>query len=218
MTIARGTLLGRILRAAVLGLAVAVASTAEPLLPNGDFATADPEEARKPVAWQFPDGVGAAWLDAPGGGKGIRLDTRVSEVAMNDAWNAIGLEDFLIPKPATTAMAEFYGLSYYSDPVVIEAGRSYRLSYEFQGPAAGVKVWLRGYGELKRADGSVEQRKLWESVVAGVGDGEGWHAVEHTTNPTKHRPAVRTVRVMLYAYWPATVYWFRNVRLEAVAE
>ncbi|MBA3846532.1 MAG: hypothetical protein H0X45_07800 [Planctomycetes bacterium] len=193
-------------------------ASAESLLPNGDFAAADPEEARKPLAWQFPDGVGAAWLDAPDGGKAIRLDTRVSETAMNDAWNAIGLKDFLIPKPATTAMAEFYGLSYYSDPIAIEAGRSYRLSYEFQGPAGGVKVWLRGYGDLKRADGSVEQRKLWESVVAGVGDGAGWHAVEHTTNPTKHRPAVRTVRVMLYAYYPADIYWFRNVRLELVPE
>jgi hypothetical protein len=37
-------------------------------------------------------------------------------------------------------------------------------------------------------------------------------------SPTRVRPEVTEMRVMLYAYWPPGVYWFDNVRIEPAAD
>jgi hypothetical protein len=196
---------------------LAVGHGAESIIPNGDFAKADPKEPRKPLGWQLPDGVGAQWVDLDGG-KAIRLDTALSEQAMNEAWTKAGITDFLIPKPATDPIAATYGLSFYCDPVPVEPGRAYRASCEFHGDPGGTKLWVRGFGELKG-----EQRRLWESVLPGNAEsakdlGGGWRSVSQIVHPTKRKADVTTVRVMLYAYWPPGVYAFRAIRLEPVDE
>ena len=189
---------------------VASVESSESIIPNGDFATADPADPRKPLAWQLPDGVGAKWVEVDGA-KAVTLDTSVSEQAMNAAWQAVGLEDFVIPKAAEYAIAETYGLSYYSDAVAVEPGRAYRLTYACKGTPGGIKVWVRGYGELKG-----EVRRLYEAVVPAAGDGDGWRIVTQVVHPTKRKPDVREVKVMLYAYHPPATYEFRDVRLEPV--
>ncbi len=184
------------------------------LLANGDFSAADAKDATRPAHWDQPDGLGVQWLAAPDGtGKAIRVDTAISEQAMVAQWKKVGITMWDIPKASGGAVAETYGLSLYSESFPIEAKASYRLSYDFQGNAGGVKVWVRGYGLMKN-----EKRRLYEAVINGLGSGAGWHTVVHDFHPTEHTPAVTEMKVMLFAYYPAAVYWFRNVKIEKLAD
>jgi hypothetical protein len=196
------------------GGAASVPTVGVNLLDNGDFSTAASAQAvAGPRGWDIPDGKGVRWCDCPGGGKGIRMDTSLSEQAMVAQWHAVGNTTWDIPHPGTNAVAETYGLSFYSQPLVITPGASYRVTYEFQGPAGGVKLWVRGYGEHNG-----EQQRLWEAVINGQGGGEGWHPVTFDVHPTLHRPGVREIKIMLYAYYPAGVYWFRHISMLRLAD
>lgn len=203
----------------VLGLLAGLAS-AENLLPNGDFERADPADAERPLGWDRPDGLAAAWLPAPEGGQGkaLRLDTRLSEQAVVASWRRAGLTDFDIPGAAKNAVADTYGLSFYSATAAVVKGQAYKLGYRFHGPKGGVKVWVRGYG-LGR-DGVM--RRLYEAVSNGDAhvkkeEAGGWHSEFHCFHPTRVTPGVTGLRVMLYAYHPAASYWFDDLRLEPIS-
>ena len=204
------SMLCRIMQLLLLTVLTAAAGTN--LVANGSFAQPDPQRAKAPLGWDLPDGLGVQWTNAPvGAGLAIRLDTRVSEVAMNASWAQAGLtNDWFIPKAAGNAIAETYGLSYYSAPFAVASGVTYRVTCDVLGPA-GAKVWVRGYGVFR---GKLTRR--YESVMNCYGSGNAWRTCTQEFNPTQHRPEVTEIRVMLYAYYPAGVYWFRNVRVEAV--
>ncbi len=197
----------------VLGLAVgailarmpAAEASAPPvnLLPNGDLSQAAPhQDPPGPAHWDRPDGLGVQWCDAPGGGKAMRLDTRVSEQAMVAQWHRVGITQWDFPHATAGAVGENYGLSLYSEAMAVEPGVAYRVSADCLGPAGGIKVWVRGYAEV---DG--EQRRLWEHLITGSGAADdAWWTLSAVVHPTLHRPAVRTIRIMLYAYYPDAVY------------
>ena len=184
------------------------------VLVNGDFSTpAAGQVPAGPAHWDIPDGLGVQWAAAPGGGQGIRMDTAISEQAMVAQWHKVGNTTWDIPHAAGNAIAETYGLSLYSQAMPVLPGRSYRISYDFLGPAGGVKLWVRGYG-LHNG----EKQRLWEAVVNGTGDGPAWKTTTMDVHPTRHRYAVTELKIMLYAYYPAGVYWFRNIRLQLLPE
>jgi len=185
------------------------------VLPNGDFEKADAVDRAKPIGWDKPDGLGIQWVNAPGEpgrGKVIRMDTAVSEKAMVNQWRKMGITQWNIPQPAGNPIAETYGLSYYSVPVPVRAGQAYQVSFDFKGPAGG-KVWVRGWGMYQG-----EKRRRYETIVFCRGKENQWTTFRQTFHPTRNRPEVTEMRVMLYAYYPAGVYWFDNVRLEPVSE
>lgn len=189
------------------------------LVANGDFSAADDGHPDSPAHWDRPDGLGVQWTDAPGGGKAIRMDTRVSEQDLVAQWRKVGETKWDIPHPAMDPVAATYGLSLYSAAMPVEPGRGYRLSYDFQGEPGGVKAWVRGYGEVRKdAEHPVEHRRMWEVFVNGgvapAAGADGWRTATQDVHPTKHTPRVTEMKVMLYAYWPPGVFWFRNVRLE----
>jgi hypothetical protein len=196
-------------------LIAAAASAADAVPENGGFEQADPADARRPLAWDLPDGLGVRWEAAPAGGSGkaIRMDTAQSEQAMVAQWRLMRLDQWDIPHPAGSAVAETYGLSYYSAAFPCAAQQAYRVTGSVLGPAGGMKIWVRGYGPGK--DG--QRRRLFEAVLNGSGDGEAWHPISHCFHPTKNTPAVDELRVMLYAYYPAAVYWFDDLRVEAIS-
>lgn len=194
---------------------VAGAAGADSLLPNGGFQTAAAADPAKPAAWAKPDGLGVQWIDSgdPAHGKAIRMDTRVSEKAMVEQWKKTGLtNEWNIPKAENNAIAETYGLSYYSDAIPVKPGQPYRISFDFKGASSGGKVWVRGWGTVQG-----KPRRLWETWVRCNSQGGGWSACSQVFFPTKFRPAVTEMRVMLFAYYPAGIYWFDNVRLEPIS-
>ena len=96
------------------------------VLPHGDFEQADAQDKAKAAGWDRVDGLGVQWTNAPDAahGKAIRMDTRVSEQAMQAQWVRTGLTNLWnIPKPEKNPIAETYGLSLYSDPIPVKPGQ-----------------------------------------------------------------------------------------------
>jgi hypothetical protein len=188
---------------------------AENVLPNGDFEKADANDPARPAGWDRVDGLGVQWTQAPDAahGRAIRMDTRLSEQAMQAQWIKTGLTNIWnIPKPEKNAIAETYGLSLYSAPMPVTPGQAYRITFDFKG-RGGAKVWVRGYGVF-----AGERRRRWETYIDCKGKGDGWTTQSQIFHPTKFRKDVTEMKVMLFAYYPAGVYWFDNVRIEPVAE
>lgn len=198
----------------------AAPNAATNLLANGAFEAADPGHADTPLAWDRPDGLGIQWTAAPASadgtdrGKAIRMDTRVSERDMEASWRTAGLDQWHIPNAAPDPIAATYGLSLYSTPVPATTNHGYRVAFDVLAPGGGgAKVWVRGYAPT--ADGTL--RRCYETVVHCRPKPGEWCREERVFTPAKSRADIRELRVMLYAYWPAGVYWFDNVRLEPVA-
>jgi len=194
------------------------------LVENGDFELPAGKDADRPAHWDKPDGLGVTWPEAGHGhGKAIRMDTAVSEKAMVKQWQTAGLTNWYIPDAADNAIAATYGLSFYSGTIPVTSGMTYRVAFDYRGPASGAKVWVRGYGPFRG-----EKRRRYEAVVNCRVMGENgkplrrseskanWHEFSQEFHPTRHRPNVSEMKVMLYAYWPPAVYWFDNVRIEPV--
>jgi hypothetical protein len=182
------------------------------LVVNGGFEKADAADKAKPAGWDRVDGLGVQWTQAPdtAHGKAIRMDTRVSEKAMQEQWIKTGLTNIWnIPKPDNNPIADTYGLSLYSDPIPVKPGQAYRITFDYKGADGGAKVWVRGWGVFQG-----EKRRRWETYVACHSKGDGWTTCSQVFHPTKFRPDVTEMRVMLFAYHPPGVYWFDNVRIE----
>ncbi len=184
------------------------------LVANGSFETADPANGSKPLAWELPDGLGVRWETAPDGdGLAIRMDTSVSETAMVESWRKAGLaETWNIPEPAQNAIAETYGLSYYSDSFPVVSGKTYRVSCRLRG-GVGTKVWVRGYGMFRG-----KMRRRYEAVLHGETSADTWTTNSLVFHPTRHRPDVTEVKVMLYAYYPPGVEWFDDIAVEEIED
>jgi hypothetical protein len=205
-------LLSGMLLAAFLAAEVC-AGAATNLVVNGGFESADPADPRRPVGWALPDGLGARWERGADGGHAIWLDTRISEAEMARQWRLTGLTNLWdIPKPAGNAIADTYGLSYYSTPFPVVSGQVYRVRCDVYG-AGGVKVWVRGYGLFR---GRLTKR--YEAMMNCHGGAGVWTPNAMAFNPTRRRPEVTEMRVMLYAYYPPGRYGFDNVVVEPVPD
>jgi hypothetical protein len=204
----RGRVIG-----ALLGCAAACCGAPKPLVRNGGFERPDPARGDRPLGWEQPDGLGVQWADTgdKDRGKAIRMDTRVSEKAMAAQWRSKGITEWNIPKPAGNAIAATYGLSLYSETMPVTSGRAYRVSFDFKGGGGG-KVWVRAYGEIRG-----KKRRRYEALANCSGTGGKWKRFSHVFHPTRVRPRVTEMKVMLYAFWPPGVYWFDNVLIEPVS-
>jgi hypothetical protein len=204
------------IRCSCVFVALAVAAAAEPaLLANGGFEEADPATAGRPLGWELPDGLGVQWVACPlpgAQGKAIRMDTAVSEQDMVAQWKKVGLTQWIFPNPAKDPIAATYGLSLYSQAVPVAPGVVYRVTARYHG-SGGAKVWVRGYGEVHG-----EHRRLYESQGDCPAAEKDWGVFTQDFHPTKHTPKVTEMKVMLFAYWPAGVSWFDEVRIEALGQ
>jgi hypothetical protein len=186
------------------------------LLPHGDFEQADPRDPGWPAGWDRVDGLGVQWTNAPDAahGKAIRMDTRISEQAMQAQWIKMGLTNLWnIPKPDKNAIAETYGLSLYSDAIPVKPGQAYRITFDYQGPDGGAKVWVRGWGMFRG-----EKQRRWETTVTCHCKNRAWTTCTQDFHPTRARPEVTEMKVMLFAFYPAGVSWFDNIRIEPITE
>jgi len=192
-----------------------LAARGQATLPNGDFEEADPAHPGKPAHWDQVDGLGVQWTDAPvvpgapPHGKAIRMDTSLSETAMVDSYTKAGLTQWVFPHPQGNAIAETYGLSLYSEAIPVVPGKTYRVTFDYMSEkgVAG-KLWFRGY-----ADVNGEKKRVYEGNVDCTG-GPTWKQFTGLFHPTKYRPNVSEFKIMLFAYYPAGVAWFDNIKIE----
>ena len=196
-----------------------MSASGQTVLPNGDFEQADPSHPGKPAHWDLPDGLGVQWTTAPndpGGpphGKAIRMDTSQSEKAMVESYAKAGLSQWVFPKPADNAIAETYGLSLYSEAVPVEPGKTYRVTFDYRSEkgTAG-KLWFRAY-----ADVNGQKKRVYEGTIDCSSPG-AWKQFTGVFHPTKYRPNVTEFKIMLFAYYPAGVAWFDNIKVETSNE
>ena len=205
----------------LLGLTQCLPSvaSAQSVIPNGDFETADPSHVGKPHHWDLPDGLGVKWVDAPATpgapphGKAICMDTSVSEQAVVASYAKAGLTQWIFPKPQSNAIAETYGLSLYSEPVPVIPGQTYRVTFDYMSTkgTAG-KVWFRAYANVNG-----QKKRVYEGTIDCDSQG-AWKQFTGLFHPTKYRPDVSEFKIMLYAYYPAGLAWFDNIKVETVAD
>ena len=189
-------------------------SAAESLLPNGDLEQADPANSTKPAHWDKTDGLGVQWTSAPepAQGKAIRIDTAISEKAYVESCKKAGLIQWVFPKPASSSIAETYGISFYSAEIPVKQGQPYKITFDYKGKSGGAKVWVRGWGMFQG-----EKRRRWETTVeCRVANPNKWTTISQEFFPTKTRSEVSEMKVMLYAFYPPGTYWFDNVKIEPI--
>jgi hypothetical protein len=187
------------------------------LFSNGDFERPDPTHPDRPAHWDQPDGLGVSWTNAPdvtgasAHGKAIRMDTTQTEMAMVTSYTRAGLTPWIFPHPQGNAIAETYGLSLYSAPVPIVPGKTYRVTFDYLSPqgTAG-KLWFRGYGMVNG-----QEKRLYEGTVDCSG-ASTWKQFSGVFHPTRYNSNVTEFKIMLFAFYPAGVAWFDNIKVEAM--
>lgn len=141
-------------------------------------------------------------------------------------------------EPKYDTLAGLDGTWFFSDPVPVEKGKAYWLTLDVKGPA--MLLWLVGYpekpttrwgadaaafqGYLQKEAGEFKNERgrkafihtyVWKGQLA-CGGSDQWKTYsrrEKPFRPTKDRPSVRWVRVMLYPFWPPANYYVDNVKL-----
>ncbi len=209
-------------------------------LPNGSFeetAEKRPGCPPAPRGWADPDGLTIRWIKdpmAPEHGHVIVLDTDIYETdakkrqaAMREARekgtpSPEAPEKKAVPdKDQYSAIGATYGVSFYSSKIACKPKQAYKISFDYQGPDGGAKVWVRGWGMLRD-----EERRRWETIVNCRTQGAGWRHFEQAFHPTR-RPlskdkvvyqSISHLRVMLYAYWPRGQYAFDNLKIEEISD
>ncbi len=190
---------------------------AQSVLPNGDFEQGDPAHPDKALHWDAVDGLGVRWTDAPAlpgvppHGKAIRMDTSVSEIDMVASYQRAGLTQWVFPKPAGNAIAETYGLSLYSDAVPMVAGKNYRITFDYMSEkGTSGFILMRGYANVNG-----QKKRVYEKKIECGGQGT-WKTFTDVAHPGRSPVPVEEFKVMLFAYYPAGVAWWDNVKVEPV--
>jgi hypothetical protein len=196
-----------------------MAARGQSVLPNGGFEQGDPAHPGKPAHWDLPDGLGVQWRDVPSvpgaapHGKAIRMDTSQTEKAMVESYAKAGLTPWVFPHPGDHAVAETYGLSLYSEAMPVIPGKTYRVMFDYMSEKGTKgKLWFRAYANVNG-----EKKRVYEGIVDCDSRGT-WKEFTGLFHQTKYRPDVAEFKIMLFAYIPAGVAWFDNVRVEAVDE
>ena len=185
------------------------------LLANGDFEKGD----KTPAGWQPVNGLTAFWVNAPDRtGKCIKFDTDVNWDQWL-AWNkkfTLGADE-APPAPVRgtgpkyDTVGAYHGAWLYNaDHLTVKKGQTYRISFDFKGKMSGIffaKVFIKGYAQYPD-----QRREVWRYYKACrvQTNGREW---EHFTGTFKPGPDVQWIKVELYTYWPADVYYFDNLHL-----
>ncbi len=211
------------------------------LVANGGFEQGD----RCPTGWliRYPrvdlseltdiralDNLTLFWHDTQTSrGKCIRMDTDVDQKEVHKRMEELIANPDAPPWPKTPTRPPKYdtaggleGVSFWSDPIPVVKGKTYRISVDVIGQAGLMffpKLFVRGFGMVQDAKGNWVLRKLYETYLACRVEGPGrWCHFSQTFSPTEHTPAVTEIRVVLFAYWQPGEYYWDNVEMVEVPE
>ena len=191
---------------------------------NGDLERGD---KNGPAGWQRPDGLTSFWVKDPlRTGKCLRFDTDVYKEEARARWAEMEQKNPPPPRPKTPTRGAKYntaggtnGVPFYCDPFPVTAGQAYRLDVDFLPGACGVegktiretKVFVKGYVVHQGRN-----RVIFKIYKNCRGKAGAWTRNTLYFHPTDRTPLVKTVRVMLFPYWPAGEYYFDNIRITPV--
>lgn len=202
------------------------------LVGNGDFSAGQDS----PQGWSRMDNLSTFW--AAGGadvekaraegkkldGKCLKIDTDVYLKEWEEQQKSMEPGKPGASRPKTPTKGDKYdtvagtkGVAVHSDEIEVKPGASYKLSVSAKGSVKSTdlffpKVFVKGY-----ADVNGEPREVYNTYLAcRIGEVDKWAAFERVFGPTKRTPAVKKMKVMIYAYWPPGVYGFDDVKIAEV--
>ena len=111
-----------------------------------------------------------------------------------------------------------HGVAFLSDPIEIEPGKTYVLSFDMKGKWSGIffpKVFVKGYAT---EGGQLREKYRMYKACRTKSQGRQWEHFERTFHPTDGTPDVTSIRVQIYAYWPPGISYFDNVSVQDVSE
>jgi len=203
--------------ALLLGLLLAggMVRAGENLVPNGDF------QAGKVTAdnWEKPDGLSSFWVNDPVRGRILKLDSRIDQGQLRD-WKAQLKQNPhavppkpVIPENRYAAAGGDEGVMLDSAFIPVQPGQNYKLSVDYKG-AGKPFVWIKGFmpHPRRKVDVDAYQTRLEPQQPSE----QEWRTFSIGFNPTARTPNVTKMKVRIYAYWPAGIYYFSNVRIEAI--
>lgn len=177
----------------------------------------------RPLGWDRVDGLTTLWIQSPDGrerGRVLQMDTRILESQASEWWQRWrdGATAGDAPEPAYSRPPHYdsvgagAGVHYTSDSYPVEPHRQYRISADVRASSRGrvgaPKVFVKGYG-LVGSTNPVRQ-EVWRTYLACRNADNEWRHYWQRFRPTED---VRWLRIVLYAHWPADVYYWDNVRL-----
>jgi hypothetical protein len=191
-------------------------AAAENLLPNGSFDDGDKTAAH----WEPANGLTTFYETEPGHGRIVRLDTLVDRKQAMD-WAKAFAADPTLPVPAKKPIPpDSYGSIGGNEGVALDSelidcvpGQNYKLTADVKGVGKPF-VWIKGFlwHPARKAWVDGYQTRL-EPPGASTNK---WTTFSIGFNPTARSPRVAKMKVRLYAYWPNGLYWFDNIRIEAI--
>jgi len=200
-----------------------VPTTGPELVKNGDFELGD----KSPDGWQKIDGLTTFWVAGQSPtGKCLKIDTDIYETQWNN-WKKKqkeGTPAEMAPEKIQPTGNRYdtvggnYGVAYFSDPIPVKPGKSYKISIGYRGLTADIffpKIFIRGWADFKG-----EKRSVYDAYLAlrCQTHGKEWEQnVRLIRIPEDTKAPVEFVRLMIYAYWPPGTYYFDNVSMKEAA-
>jgi len=139
------------------------------------------------------------------------MDTSVSEIDVVASYQKAGLTQWVFPKPQKNAIAETYGLSLYSDAVPVIPGKNYRISFDYMSEkgTAGF-ILMRAYANVNG-----QKKRVYEKKIECSSQGT-WKTFTDVAHPGHSPIPIDEFKIMLFAYYPAGVAWYDNVKVEPI--
>lgn len=202
--------------AALLVSAEAVLLAGENLIPNGTFDEGEPYAAH----WERADGLTGFFEKEEGRGRIVKLDTLVDRDQALEWAKAFKADPTLKPPAKKPIAPASYGSIGGNEGVMLDSelvdckpGQNYKLTVDFKGDGKPF-VWIKGFlmhptrqvlvdGYQTRLEPDKPSKTEWRTFSVGF-------------NPTAKSPRIQKFKVRLYAYWPNGLYYFDNVRVEAI--
>lgn len=188
------------------------------LVKNGNFDEGDAYA----LHWERADGLTSFYLKEEGHGRIVKMDTQVDRNQAL-AWNKIFKVDPTrkppkkkeIDKNSYATIGAVEGVMLDSELIDAKPGQDYKLTVDFKG-AGKPFVWIKGKLMHPRRKVLVDayQTRLEPHSPSKT----EWRTFSIGFNPTAKSPRVSSFKVRLYAYWPNGVYYFDNVRVEAITK
>lgn len=188
----------------------------ENLIPNGTFD----EGAETAAHWERADGLTSFFETEPGRGRIVRMDTCVDRDQALEWAKAFKADPTLKPPAKKPIAPTSYGSIGGNEGVMLDSelidctpGQNYKLTVDFKGDGKPF-VWIKGFlmhptrkilvdGYQTRLEPLSPSKTEWRTFSIGF-------------NPTAKSPRITKMKVRLYAYWPNGLYYFDNVRVEAI--
>jgi hypothetical protein len=115
--------------------------------------------------------------------------------------------------------AQNNGMACLSDPIKIEPGIKYRISFRFKSDGPTHHVFVKGYVMAKDIAGKPELREIYRRQVSPSGDTHGqWVAIECDMSPQHVAFPVQFLKIDLYTYLSAGTAMFSDVQLKAIGK